>query len=106
MRKNFVFIGLLFTLFTSFGPKFYMAAGLESSKKTVKTVAVLPFIISMDSNRLPKGGNLQDINLSFDNLYSQDKRALCKLLNVDAVIKQLNTTLMQTVSKKFPYKVN
>jgi hypothetical protein len=102
---------------------------LENSKKSVKIVAVLPIMVTIDSSRLPKGVTMETLKktqvqagynmqkaayswllrrqdqysvkiqnidttnallnntqMEFDSLTLQDKGALCKMLNVDAVI--------------------
>ncbi len=120
---------LLLLLLSACGPTIYKANNFESSKQTVKTLAILPFDVSLEGKRLPKGTTpetmkqtmqktgydiqnnaytwllqrqknysvtFQDVdktnvllkkaNIQYDDLSSQDKGDLCKLLNVDAVI--------------------
>ena len=129
MRIRLFVAGALLTLITSCGPKIYKAGNFESSRNSVKTVAILPFVVTIDSNRLPKGVTpetlknselkagynmqksaytwllrrqnqytatiqnvdttnalLNNTHISFDSLTLQGKGALCRLLNVDAVI--------------------
>ena len=129
MRINLFVAGALMFLISSCGPKIYKAGNFENSRKSVKKVAILPFVVSIDSNRLPNGVTpetlkktelqagynmqkaaytwllrrqhqytvtiqnvdttnvlLNNTNIPFDSLTQQDKGALCRLLNVDAVI--------------------
>ncbi len=51
-------------LFASCGPTIYKASNLNSSKQIVKTLAILPFDITIDTKRLPKGITLETIKES------------------------------------------
>ncbi len=127
IRTTAVF--LLITFLSACGPTIYKAAEFEKSKGTIKTIAIIPFNVSIDSKRLPKGttietlresqqktgydiqGNsytwllqrqkdysisFQDIdktnatlkkaNISYDDIFLQDKGELCKILGVDGII--------------------
>lgn len=129
MRMNLLFAGLFILSLTSCGPTIYKASNFESTRNAVKTVAILPFMVAIDSNRLPKGVKVESLkktelqagynmqkaaytwflrrqsqytvaiqnvdttnallnntHIPFDSLSLQDKGALCRLLNVDAVI--------------------
>jgi hypothetical protein len=57
MSTKSLFTGLLFSAMfvTSCGPTIYKSVDLEGSKNKVKIVGVLPFVVSIDSRRLPKG---------------------------------------------------
>ncbi len=54
----------LMTFFVSCGPTIYKATNFESSKATVKTIAILPFNVSIDSKRLPKGTTIETLKES------------------------------------------
>ena len=54
----------LMIFFVSCGPTIYKATNFESSKATVKTIAILPFNVSIDSNRLPKGTTIETLKES------------------------------------------
>jgi hypothetical protein len=55
---------LLLTIFTSCGPTIYKAANFDTTKNKVKTLAILPFNISIDSKRLPKGTTIETLKES------------------------------------------
>lgn len=55
---------LLLTIFISCGPTIYKAGNFESSKGSVKTLAILPFTVSIDSKRLPKGTTIETLKES------------------------------------------
>lgn len=61
--KTTAVIFLLITL-NSCGPTIYKASNFESSKATVKTLAILPFSVSIDSKRLPKGTTIETLKES------------------------------------------
>lgn len=48
----------------SCGPTIYKASNFESSKATIKTLAILPFNVSIDSKRLPKGTTIETLKES------------------------------------------
>jgi hypothetical protein len=54
----------LFIIVSSCGPTIYKASNFENSKNTVKTLAILPFNISIDSKRLPKGTTIETLKES------------------------------------------
>jgi hypothetical protein len=124
-----VCVFLTIILFASCGPTIYKSAGFDNTKRTVKVIAIVPYTVSIDSKRLPKGVTIetlkesqektgydmqnatytwllqrqneytvkfQDVdqtnailkknNLNIDNVYSQDRGELCKILGVDAII--------------------
>jgi hypothetical protein len=51
-------------IFSSCGPTIYKANNFESSKRTMKTIAILPFTVSVDSKRLPKGITVETLKES------------------------------------------
>ena len=55
---------LLLTIFTACGPTIYKAANFDNSKAKVKTLAILPFNVSIDSKRLPKGTTIETLKES------------------------------------------
>lgn len=55
---------LLLVIFSSCGPTIYKATTFDNSKATVKTLAILPFNVSIDSKRLPKGITLETLKES------------------------------------------
>ena len=61
--KTIVVFSLIAVL-TSCGPTIYKAKNFESSKATVKTLAILPFNISIDSKRLPKNTTIETLKES------------------------------------------
>lgn len=65
MSTKSLFTGLLFSaMFVSCGPTIYKSADLEGSKNKVKIVGVLPFVVSIDSRRLPKGVTVETLKES------------------------------------------
>ena len=56
------FLFLMVVMLTACGPTIYKANNLESSKQTVKTLAILPFEVSIDGKRLPKGTTPETLN--------------------------------------------
>lgn len=55
---------LLITIISSCAPKIYKSENFESSKKTVKTLAILPFNVTIDTKRLPKGITIETLKES------------------------------------------
>lgn len=55
---------LIIATLTSCGPTIYKATNFESSKEKVKILAILPFNISIDSKRLPKGTTIETLKES------------------------------------------
>jgi len=55
---------LMLVIFTACGPTIYKAQNFNDSKTTVKTLAILPFNISIDSKRLPKGTTIETLKES------------------------------------------
>jgi hypothetical protein len=54
----------LMTIVTSCGPTIYKAANFDQSKTKIKTLAILPFNVSIDSKRLPKGTTIETLKES------------------------------------------
>lgn len=55
---------LLMTIFTACGPTIYKAANFDNTKAKIKTLAILPFNVSIDSKRLPKGTTIETLKES------------------------------------------
>lgn len=125
----YLLIVSIVTIFSSCGPTIYKSTGFDSTKSKIKLIAIIPYSVTIDTKRLPKGVTtetlkesqdktgydmqnasytwflqrqneytvkFQDVdqtnsilktnNLNIENLYSQERGALCKLLGVDAII--------------------
>ncbi len=54
MKNFFLLLSTLFIL-SSCGPQIYVAPSFEQAKRTHKTVAVLPFDVTIVTKKLPKG---------------------------------------------------
>lgn len=54
----------LLVIFAGCGPTIYKAANFDDSKSIVKTIAILPFNVSIDSKRLPKGTTIETLKES------------------------------------------
>lgn len=91
------------TALSSCGPTIYKADGLEASKSKMKVLAILPFTISIDSKKLPKGATIETLKESEDktgydiqnNIYTwllhRQKRYTVSFQDVDrtnALLKQ------------------
>ena len=59
-----IVVFFLIAVLTSCGPTIYKAKNFESTKATVKTLAILPFNISIDSKRLPKNTTIETLKES------------------------------------------
>ncbi|MEP6675253.1 MAG: hypothetical protein ABJA78_08855 [Ferruginibacter sp.] len=59
--KHFSIVVLTTLLFTSCGPTIYKSENFKDSKSTVHIVAILPFSVSIDSKRLPKGQTIETL---------------------------------------------
>jgi len=59
-----VFTGLLLLLLASCGPTIYKSGNFDASRAKVKSVAILPFTVSIDAKRLPKGMNIETLKNS------------------------------------------
>ena len=55
---------LLSTCLCSCGPTIYKAQNFDESKATVKSLAILPFNVTIDAKRLPKGVTLETLKES------------------------------------------
>lgn len=58
------FFSFLMLLLSSCGPTIYKADNFSASKASIKTLAILPFSISIDSKRLPKGVTIETLKQS------------------------------------------
>ena len=56
-----VLAGLLIVVLSSCGPSLYKSNQFDSSVKSVKQVAIIPFNVSIDGKRLPKGVTLETV---------------------------------------------
>lgn len=62
MKKIYTLAGAVCLMaLVSCGPTIYKAADLEDSKSTVKTLAILPFNVTVDGKRLPKGTTIETL---------------------------------------------
>jgi hypothetical protein len=64
MKSKMMLMAIFAILLTSCGPVIYEAAGLQQSQSTMKVLAILPFSISIDSKRLPKGTTIETLKES------------------------------------------
>lgn len=55
---------ILVVIFSACGPTIYKASNFDASKETVKTLAIIPFNVSIDSKRLPKGVTMETLKQS------------------------------------------
>jgi len=51
-------------LLNSCGPTIYKSQGFDVSRKSINTLAIVPFSVSIDSKRLPKGVTLETLQQS------------------------------------------
>jgi len=58
----------MLTILTACGPTIYKAANFDNSKTTIKTLAILPFNVSIDSKRLPKGTTIETLKESEEKI--------------------------------------
>lgn len=63
MLKTTIFLFLV-SLFSACGPTIYKAANFDESRATMKTLAILPFNVSIDSKKLPKGMTVETLKES------------------------------------------
>ena len=66
--KFLVFV-LVIQLVFGCGPTIYKAENFEASRNKIKTLAILPFNVSIDSKRLPKGITIETLKESQGNVY-------------------------------------
>lgn len=59
-----IYFSFLLVLFASCGPTIYKAANFDDSKDKIKTLAILPFDVSIDAKRLPKGTTVETLKES------------------------------------------
>ena len=64
MKRKFMFAALCAVLISSCAPTIYMGPGLDRSRATMKVLAILPFSISIDAKRLPKGISVETLKES------------------------------------------
>lgn len=55
---------LIALLLVSCGPTIYKATGLNESRNTIKTLAILPFNVTINTKRMPRGTSIQTIEES------------------------------------------
>ena len=61
MNMKLFLTGVSVLILSSCGPKIYTAGNFENSRNSVKTVAILPFLFSIDKKRLPKGVTMETV---------------------------------------------
>lgn len=63
MKKFTFLLAIVCTVYflTSCGPTIYKSENFESSRRTIKTVAILPFFVSIDSKHLPKNMTIETL---------------------------------------------
>lgn len=59
MRIKLLLAGVSVLILSSCGPKIYQAGNFENSRNSIKTVAILPFLVSFKGKRLPKGVTIE-----------------------------------------------
>jgi hypothetical protein len=59
MRIKLLLTGVSVLILSSCGPKIYQAGNFENSRNSIKTVAILPFLVSFKGKRLPKGVTIE-----------------------------------------------
>jgi hypothetical protein len=64
LPKLFFAVLLAASVFSSCGPTIYKSNNFEGSRNTMKVVAILPFLVSIDSKRLPKGVTIETLKES------------------------------------------
>ncbi len=65
MKKFKTIVAVVFVIiFTACGPTIYKSANFDNSKAKIKTLAILPFNVSIDSKRLPKGTTIETLKES------------------------------------------
>lgn len=64
MKSKLMSVALCATILASCGPTIYMGPNLERSKSSMKVLAILPFSISIDTKRLPKGTSVETLKES------------------------------------------
>lgn len=63
-KKNLLPLFLIVLFASACAPTIYKSNNLASSKKSVKTLAILPFTGSIDSKRLPRGTTIETLKES------------------------------------------
>lgn len=64
MSIKLILAGFTILIISSCGPKIYQAGNFENSRNSIKTVAILPFLVSIDSKRLPQGVTIETLKKS------------------------------------------
>jgi hypothetical protein len=64
MRIKLIVALFSILIISSCGPTIYKAGNFEDSRNTIKTVAILPFAVSIDTKRLPKGMTIETLKES------------------------------------------
>jgi len=64
MSMKLFLTGVSILIISSCGPKIYKAGNFENSRNNIKTVAILPFLVTIDSKRLPKGVTIETLKRS------------------------------------------
>ena len=64
MKLKFLLACIVAVAFASCGPTIYKADNFEANKSKIKTLAIIPFDISIDTKRLPKGVTMESLKQS------------------------------------------
>ncbi len=83
---------------SSCGPTIYKAENFESSRRNIKTIAILPFFVSIDSKHLPK-------NISIETLRESEQKTGYEMQN-DAYTWLLQRSNQYTVTFQDVDKTN
>jgi len=81
-----IFFFTSMVILLSCGPQIYKASSLDQSKKKVKTIAIIPFVSTIDIKKLPKGVTAESIRESEEktgynvqsNVYSEFLKRMSK----------------------------
>lgn len=83
----------MLTILTACGPTIYKAANFDNSKTTIKTLAILPFNVSIDSKRLPKGTTIETLKESEEKIgYSIQSNSYTWFLQRQIITAPLSKT--------------
>ncbi len=104
--KTLILLSLV-VLLAACGPTIYKSAGFEDSKSSIKKLAILPFTVSIDSKKLPKGVTVENImesqmktgydmqGVAYKWLLQREKNYTTQFQDVDktnALLKKANIT--------------
>ena len=64
MKLKFLLACIVMVALVSCGPTIYKADNFEANKSKIKTLAIIPFNIAIDTKRLPKGVTVESIKAS------------------------------------------